>query len=319
MFHHRTVLLQPAIERLAPVAGGTYIDATFGGGGHSLALLEASAPNGRVIGLDRDPDAIAHGQRLVEGSDTRLSLHHTPFSGLSTVLETVGPPAPDGILFDLGVSSHQLDRAERGFSFRHDGPLDMRMNGKDDHCPTAADLVNTLEQEALANLLYTYGEERRSRRAARAILQHRKSHPLTTTGALADLLARVLPRNKKGHHPATRCFQALRIAVNGELDELQSGLDQAMKQVAVGGRVAVISFHSLEDRIVKRAFQAACRPRILLDSWGRQRQRDEALFRPVTRKPIEPDARETDDNPRARSARLRVVERTASERNDDYS
>jgi 16S rRNA (cytosine1402-N4)-methyltransferase len=299
---HVPVLLRPLLAAVAPVEG-VWLDGTFGAGGYARGLLEAGAT--RVIGVDRDPLALemaahwigAHGDRLrlVEGTFSDLDIH-------------AGEPL-DGVVLDLGVSSMQLDRAERGFSFQKDGPLDMRM-AQDG--PSAADLVNTAEESVLADILYHYGEERASRRIAHAIVAARALEPITTTLRLAEIVARCLPRPKPGQsHPATRSFQAIRIAVNTEFDQLAEGLAAAERALKPGGRLAVVTFHSLEDRIVKRYLQLASGAESQSNRYAPARAEDAARFEMVTRKAVAPDEQELAENPRARSAKLRVARRTA--------
>ncbi len=246
---HISVLGREAVEWLAPRAGGIYVDATFGAGGYSRAILDVSGT--RVIGIDRDRTAIAGGFDLVERSEGRLELVQDRFSNLAEVCASHGAEAVDGVVMDVGVSSMQLDQAGRGFSFRFDGPLDMRM-GQDG--PTAADVVARASETDLANIIYIYGEERNSRRIARAIVAARKEAPIATTRALAELVAKVVRAKPNEIHPATRTFQALRIFVNEELDELHEALAAAERVLRPGGRLVVVSFHSLEDRIVKNFF-----------------------------------------------------------------
>lgn len=301
---HVPVLIDALVAALAPVRG-RWLDATFGAGGYAQALLRAGADE--VIGLDRDPDAIAAGRRLVEQWGGRLRLAVAPFSALES---QAGAPL-DGVVFDLGVSSMQLDRPERGFSFRHDGPLDMRMGGGG---PGAADLVNALPEAALADILFHYGEERAARRIARAIVAARVEAPITSTVRLAGIVSSCLPPPRPGRiHPATRSFQALRIAVNDELGELVAGLAAAERALAPGGWLAVVSFQSLEDRIVKRYLRAASGA----GAAGGRPLPGEAAPAPARftlPKPAElvPDAAETAANPRARSARARLARRTAA-------
>lgn len=309
---HCSVLLNETIAALQPVSGGLYVDATFGDGGHTLAVLEASAPDGRVLALDRDPEAIERAGPIVAALAGRLTIVHSPFGQLETVLAARGLVGKvDGFLFDVGVSSRQLDAPQRGFSFRQDGPLDMRM----DHStttPTAADLVNHLDTEAMAEIFFRFGEERFARRAARAIAQQRTSLPFSTTGQLAALLERVLPHSGR-IHPATRIFQALRIAVNRELDELTAGLNASLSALALQGRVVVITFHSLEDRIVKQTFRQAALPPPPPTGPAALLAPDKEPFRPCFglpfTRPILPAPDEIDRNPRARSAKLRVLQK----------
>ncbi|MBF0454055.1 MAG: 16S rRNA (cytosine(1402)-N(4))-methyltransferase RsmH [Magnetococcales bacterium] len=311
---HISVLAAEVLAGLAPKPGGTYVDATFGAGGHCRALLDALDGSGRVLALDRDPDAIIRGEALQKVYPDQLTILHAPFADLGQALTSWGVERVDGILFDLGVSSFQLDQPGRGFSFRFDGPLDMRMDhSRQSGCQTAADLVNTLNDRELADLFFRFGEESRSRKIARAITMDRKKTPFTTTAQLAQLAERVIPNRKRGIHPATKIFQALRIAVNGELDQLQQGLEAAMTALAVGGVLVVISFHSLEDRIVKQSFRmASTQPRVtgpaaLLP----QTQAAPLPFRQLTRKPIIPTQAEQARNSRSRSAKMRIIQRVA--------
>jgi len=289
---------------LAPRQGGTYIDATFGAGGYSDAILAVSGT--RVIGIDRDRTAIAGGFHLVDRSQGRLTLVEDRFSNLAEVCAAEGVAAVDGIVMDVGVSSMQLDQAERGFSFRLDGPLDMRMSQTG---PTAADVIAQASEAVLADIIYIFGEERRARAVARAIVAARKDALITTTRALADIVARVV-RTKPGDiHPATRTFQGLRIFVNEELDELQAALEAAERTLKPGGRLAVVSFHSLEDRIVKNFFNERSK------SGGGSRHLPEVKqvapsFRLLTKRPVTPGDSEVAANPRARSAKLRGAERS---------
>jgi 16S rRNA (cytosine1402-N4)-methyltransferase len=303
------VLLDAMLAHLRPRSGGTYIDATFGAGGYARAILEA-APC-RVLAIDRDPAAIAGGEDLERAYSGRLVLSLGPFADLQELAREAGITAADGAVFDLGVSSMQLDTAARGFSFRADGPLDMRMSGSG---PTAADLIATLGEAELADLLFRYGEERRSRAIARAIVRARAEQPVERTGQLAGIVSRVVPRRSgDDKHPATRTFQALRIAVNEELAELGAGLEAAERLLAPGGRLVVVSFHSLEDRLVKQ-FLAARAGRAAGTSRHAPGRGPEPApsFRLVNRKPVTPGKEEIAANPRARSAKLRAAERTAA-------
>ncbi|HET9069302.1 MAG TPA: 16S rRNA (cytosine(1402)-N(4))-methyltransferase RsmH [Amaricoccus sp.] len=301
---HVPVLLGPILAAVAPV-GGTWLDGTFGAGGYARALLDAGAA--RVIGVDRDPEALTRAAAWAPELGGRLTLVAGRFGELDAIAAAAGVPALDGVVLDIGVSSMQLDQAGRGFSFLREGPLDMRMSQEG---PTAADLVNRLPEGALADLLFAYGEERASRRIARAIVQDRKAAPFTGTLQLAGLLERLLPRPKPGQpHSATRTFQALRIAVNDELGELVRGLAAAERALAPGGRLAVVTFHSLEDRIVKRylALRSGGAPQG--SRHAPETRGPEPGFALVTRKAILPDAAEVAANPRARSARLRIARR----------
>lgn len=292
-FAHVAVLQAQVLAALAPQPGGRYIDGTLGGGGHALAVLAASSPDGRLLGIDADEEALrAAGQRLA-GYGTRVVLAHANFREIGAVAAEHGFHQADGILLDLGVSSHQLDTPARGFSFQSDGPLDMRLDQSDGE--TAADLVNEMPEEQLANLIYRYGEEHGSRRIARMIVEARRRSPFRTTAELANLVARALGGRHGRIHPATRTFQALRIAVNQELESLEAALPQAIELLGDGGRLAVISFHSLEDRIVKLFFRAEAQA-------GR--------IQILTKKPQEAEEHEARGNPRSRSAKLRVAQRT---------
>jgi 16S rRNA (cytosine1402-N4)-methyltransferase len=301
---HIPVLGRQAVATLQPRAGGIYIDATFGAGGYSRAILETAAA--RVIGIDRDRSAVTDGFDLVDRSDGRLTLVEDRFSNLAEICAVQGVEAVDGVVMDVGVSSMQLDEAERGFSFRLGGPLDMRMGHEG---PTAADVIAKASEADLANIIYVFGEERHSRAVARAIVAARKQAPITTTRALADIVAKVV-RSKPGEiHPATRTFQGLRIFVNEELDELHLALSAAERVLKPGGRLVVVSFHSLEDRIVKNFLVERAR------AGGGSRHRPEIAqaapsFHVLTKRPVTPDEDEITANPRARSAKLRAAERT---------
>lgn len=297
-FQHETVLLQPVVEALAPRSDGRYLDGTLGGGGHAEAILEASSPEGRLVGLDRDPAALqATGARLAPFGE-RVSLVHGRFGDMA---DLAGPHGPfDGIVLDLGVSSPQLDEAERGFSFGRDGPLDMRMDPT--RGPTAAEWLEDVDEDELVRVLRRYGEEPRARQIARGILAGR---PWRRTLPLAEAVARAAGYKGSRRHPATRTFQALRIAVNDELGELERGLAAGLGLLAPGGRMAVISFHSLEDRLVKAAFRDAAGKTTPRDVYGH-------LIRPPLGRLVGKSRAGKDldpDNPRARSARLRVFER----------
>jgi len=303
---HIPVLLPEVLTALAPRDGGIYLDGTFGGGGYARGILQAAGCT--LWAIDRDPDAIARGAALASEFPGRLHLLHGRFGEMLGLLEERGVRQLDGVVLDLGVSSFQLDQAERGFSFRFDGPLDMRM----DHSGvTAADLVNTLPEAELADTLYTLGEERASRRIAKAIVAARNEAPITTTGRLAGVIRAVLPPDRSGHHPATRSFQALRIRVNDELGEIERALAQAARLLAPGGRLVVVSFHSLEDRLVK-TFMTAEGGRLPAPSRYDPRgllPAKVAGFRVVSAKAVKPGDAECAANPRARSARLRTLER----------
>jgi 16S rRNA (cytosine1402-N4)-methyltransferase len=309
---HVSVLLQEVLAALQPQPGGVYLDATVGAGGHAAAILQASAPDGRVFGLDQDVEAIEIARRHLEMFGDRVYLLHSNFDRLSAVAQRHNIPPLDGILFDLGVSSMQLDRPERGFSFQGDGPLDMRMNPVTGQ--TAESLVNHLPERELADLIYKYGEEPHSRRIARAIVQAR---PVRRTVELAEIVTRAIPPKAKKRggrpgkvkiHPATRTFQALRIAVNDELGALERALPQALAQLKAGGRLAVISFNSLEDRIAKQYFRQEAQDCICPPEYPVCTCQHKAIINIITKKPITPSSTEIDANPKARSAKLRVVQ-----------
>src|SRR5580692_9458627 len=303
---HIPVLGRQAVEMLGPRDGGIYVDATFGAGGYSRAILDTEGT--RVIGIDRDRSAIFGGFELVDRSAGRLTLVEDRFSNLAAICAAQGFEAVDGVVMDVGVSSMQLDEADRGFSFRLGGPLDMRM-GHDG--PTAAEVIAHASEADLANIIYVFGEERHSRGVARAIVAARKETPITTTRALADIVAKVV-RSKPGEiHPATRTFQALRIFVNAELDELHLALAAAERVLKPGGRLVVVSFHSLEDRIVKNFLADRGK------AGGGSRHLPEVAqsapsFGILTKRPVTPGADEIAANPRARSAKLRAAERTTA-------
>jgi len=301
---HVPVLIRPAIELLNVRDGGVYIDGTFGAGGYSHAILAAA--DAQVIGIDRDRGAVARGADLVAASGGRLTLVEDNFSALDRVARKFGHESLDGVVLDIGVSSMQLDQAERGFSFRLDGPLDMRM-GADG--PSAADVVARASERSLADIIFQLGEERRSRAVARAIVAARGQAPIRTTLALVEIVSRVVHVRPGTIHPATRTFQALRIFVNDELAELAAALAAAERILKASGRLAVVTFHSLEDRIVKTFFAE----RSGTTGVSRHRPDVEApapTFRILTKRPIAPDEAEIADNPRARSAKLRAGERS---------
>ena len=308
---HISVLGREAVEWLAPRAGGIYVDATFGAGGYSRAILDVSGT--KVIGIDRDRTAIAGGFDLVDRSEGRLVLVQDRFSNLAEVCAAQGADAVDGVVMDVGVSSMQLDQAERGFSFRFDGPLDMRMGQEG---PTAADIVAKASETDLANIIYIFGEERNSRRIARAIVAARKEMPIATTRKLADLVAKVVRAKPNEIHPATRTFQALRIFVNEELNELHEALAAAERVLKPGGRLVVVSFHSLEDRIVKNFL--ADRGKVSAGSRHLPEVAQAASsFEILTKRPVTPGEAEIAANPRARSAKLRAAARTAAPAHDE--
>jgi 16S rRNA (cytosine1402-N4)-methyltransferase len=307
---HKPVMMTEVLEALQPKDGDIIVDGTFGRGGYSRAFLNAA--NCQVWGLDRDPEAVAVGQQLEQESDNRFHMVESCFGDMVSALNAKNISQVQGIALDLGVSSPQIDQAERGFSFAKDGPLDMRMSlqGK-----SAADLVNSLPEEELADIIYNYGEERQSRRIAKRIVLRRKENPITTTKQLADIIYSVLPRHGKGIDPATRTFQALRIKVNDEMGELERGLESAERLLAPGGRLAVVSFHSLEDRCVKQFLKSRSETR---SSSGNRHMpqvnevRPDPTFELGSRKAIKPSDEECKINPRARSAKLRWAIRTSA-------
>lgn len=298
---HVPVLIEAIVRECAPVTG-VWLDGTLGAGGYARALLAAGAD--RVIGVDRDPLALKMAAEWAAPYGDRLRLVAGTFSDL----DSLAGEALDGVVLDLGVSSMQLDQAERGFSFMRDGPLDMRMSQSG---PSAADLVNTSDEGVLADILYHYGEERASRRIAHAIVAARAVEPIQSTAKLAEIVSKCLPRPKPGQsHPATRSFQAIRIAVNTEFQELADGLNAAERALKPGGLLAVVTFHSLEDRIVKRFFQLASGQESNANRYAPAKADTTARFEMVTRKAVAPDDAEVARNPRARSAKLRVGRRT---------
>ena len=306
---HTPVLLEEIVAWLGPAGPGLLVDATLGLGGHAAALLSAQ-PGFTLLGLDRDPEALALAAEALEPFSGRVQLVAATFDRLPAVLAELEAPAPVAVLADLGCSSLQLDRPERGFSFQQDGPLDMRM-GPDG--PSAADLVNHAEPGALMRILWDWGEERRARAIVRAIVARRLRAPITSTGELSGLVADVVGRRTGRIHPATRTFQALRIAVNDELGQLERFLEPAARSLRPGGRLAVISFHSLEDRITKHTLRrlegrCTCPPDLPRCVCGAR-----ATVRVLTPKPIRPEPDEVESNPRARSARLRVAARLHEE------
>ena len=305
---HLPVLLNETIAALSVQADGKYVDATFGRGGHSRAILALLSDDGRLLGLDRDPQAIASGKQLAQ-EDPRFSIEQCAFSELSTAVHSrLWQNNINGILMDIGVSSPQLDDAERGFSFMKDGPLDMRMNP--DAGISAAEWLAVAEMNEIADVLKNLGEERYSKRIARAIVETRDENPILTTKQLADLVDKASPSREKHKHPATRTFQAIRIFINNELEELTSALEQALDVLAVGGRLAVISFHSLEDRIVKRFFRDQARGDDLPAHFPVTVDQLNPRLK-IIGKAIKATETEVAANPRARSAVLRVAEKLA--------
>lgn len=299
---HRAVMMEEVLRFLAPQPGGFYCDATLGAGGHTEQILQRSAPGGRVYGIDRDPSALQiASERLAPFGDRFIPLHGR-FGDVATLLAARGVPPLSGLLADLGVSSMQLDRPERGFSFQSKGPIDMRMDPGSGE--TALELIARISEESLAAILREYGEERHARRIARVLQSACASGELHDTHALAEVVARAVPSREPHKHPATRTFQALRIAVNDELRQLHQLLSAAPRLLAPGGRLVIISFHSLEDRLVKQHFQHAA----IVREHGAGAAESPPPFVALCKKPVEPSAEEVQGNPRARSARLRAAQ-----------
>ena len=306
---HKPVLLDEVIHYLGCAPNKFFVDGTVGGGGHARAILERTAPHGWLIGIDWDEDALAKARSSLKSYEERLVLILDNFARVGSILKQLNVQSVDGILLDLGLSSFQVDTAERGFSFSLPGPLDMRMDTREK--TTAAHLVNTLGEEELANLIYRFGEERWSRRIARNIVRARAEAPIDKTDYLAELVRDAIPAGKRSRqrHPATRTFQALRLAVNREIDHLQTFLHGALDPLRPGGRLAIISFHSLEDRLVKQTFSTWARSCRCPADFPQCSCEGRPLVRLVNKKPVVPGAEEIIANPRARSGRLRVVEK----------
>ena len=302
-FVHKSVLLEERVSWLVTDPKGIYVDCTLGGAGHSSRIAQKLAPEGLLIGIDQDEDAIAAATEKLKGAPCQVRIVHNNFRNLGDILDQLGLAAVDGIFFDLGVSSYQLDTPERGFSYMHDGPLDMRMD--QERSLTAAKVVNTYSEEALAELIYKYGEERWSRRIAQFIVAARKEKPLATTFDLVHVIKAAIPKGARqdGPHPAKRTFQAIRIEVNDELKILDKTMETAVAHLKSGGRIGVITFHSLEDRIIKQAFKrmakgCICPPELPVCVCGHKPELKKL-------KDFTPSEAELADNPRARSARLR--------------
>ena len=307
-FSHRSVLLDEAVEALNIRPDGVYVDGTAGGGGHSFAIA-SKLENGLLIAIDQDENAIAAASARLAPLGERARVVRNNFSNLNDVLDLCEIEKIDGLLLDLGVSSHQLDEAERGFAYQNDAPLDMRMDRR--QSKSAYDVVNTYSEEDLKRILFTYGEERFSGRIAAKIVAARAKKPIETTGELADLIKSAIPAAARdgGHHPAKRSFQAIRIEVNAELDVIVPAIESAVKHMRSGGRIAIITFHSLEDRIVKQAFArlasgCTCPKGLPICVCGKK-----PLVKVISKKPILPSDTELEENPRARSAKLRVAEK----------
>ena len=307
-FRHETVLLRESVEGILGDPDGIYVDCTMGGGGHSVALANRLGPSGCLVGIDQDPAAVQAGRLRLTGVRPTVHVVRGNFREIGAVLDQLGIGQVDGILFDLGVSSHQIDLPQRGFSYMNDGPLDMRMNPEQPL--TAQEIVNTYPEKELARVIFEYGEERWARRIAKFIVEARRNRLLTTTYELVELIAAAIPAaaRRQGPHPAKRTFQAIRIEVNGELSILPAALRTAIDRLKPGGKIGVISFHSLEDRIVKNTFAAllghcVCPPRAPVCICNPR-----ATLR-LPGKPIAPSAAEVETNPRARSAKLRIAEK----------
>ena len=308
-FSHVSVLAEECIQALNLRPGGVYVDGTTGGGGHSLRIAQQLGPAGRLICIDRDEEALAAASRRLEAYRDRVTFVKSNFAQIAQVIEGQGLAGVDGILFDLGVSSYQLDNGDRGFSYMHDAPLDMRMDRSQPF--SAWDVVNTYTQEQLRQILWEYGEERYSGRVAAAIVQQREESPIETTGQLAQVIREAMPAaaRREKQHPAKRSFQAIRIEVNGELRAVEQAMEGSVDKLLPGGRLAVISFHSLEDRIVKKIFAqqakgCTCPPEFPVCVCGKK-----PMLKLISRGVITAGQKELDENPRARSAKLRVAER----------
>ena len=301
---HVSVLYQEVLDNINPISGGLYVDGTVGAGGHSRGILQASSPAGKLLGLDQDPMALGIASGHLAEFGNRVELIQASYAEMHLHLNNRNWPQVDGILLDLGLSSLQLDTPERGFSFQRMGPLDMRFDP--DHSTSAADIVNHYTRDDLADLIYEYGEERFSRKIADAIIAHR---PVGSTKDLAEIIERAVGRSAKRIHPATQTFQALRIAVNQELDSLKTFLPQALDILKPGGRLAIIAFHSLEDRIVKQFFRKESSDCICPPEIPQCVCEHIASLKEITRRPIRPGDDEINQNPRSRSAKLRVAEK----------
>jgi len=312
--YHQPVMVKEVLHFLSPKEGGLYIDCTLGDGGHSEAILRATAGRARLVGIDRDPEAIEAAAERLDPYKDSIRLVHGVFSRIVDILSDLGCRSADGILFDLGISSRHVDKESRGFSYNKDAPLDMRMDPATKM--TAADLVNQADVDTLTRILWEYGEERWARRIAGFIVAARRNGPVRTTGQLVDIVRAAIPRSARsdGPHPAKRTFQALRIAVNGELDELKQGLEGACSMLSVGeGKVVVISYHSLEDRITKQIFRrlsghCTCHKGLPACMCGAKR-----ILEVLTKRPVTPREEEVRENPRARSAKMRAARRTAAQ------
>lgn len=307
-FHHVSVLLKESVENLAIRPGGTYVDCTLGGAGHSRAIVEKMGPEGTLVAIDQDPAAIDNARTILSAMPGTIHIIHDNFTNLKTILQGLNIANVDGVLFDLGVSSHQLDVAERGFSYMQDAPLDMRMNSA---APFSAyQIVNSWDEQGIADIIRQYGEERWAKRIAQFVVKERSQGPIETTGQLVEVIKKAIPAGarREGPHPAKRTFQAIRIAVNNELGILEHSFQDAVEMLRSGGRLCVITFHSLEDRICKQTMQklaksCICPPNLPICTCDKRREIK------IIGKPIVPSEAETVGNPRARSAKLRVAEK----------
>lgn len=309
MFHHKTVLREEAVDGLQVRASGTYVDCTLGGGGHSRLIAERLGPQGTLIGLDQDDRAINWASKVLADVNCQVKIVRSNFQQIDQVLDGLGIADVDGVLFDLGVSSPQLDEGERGFSYQVEAPLDMRMDRTSDL--SAYEIVNGWSEEELTRILRIYGEERFARRIARAIGKRRESHPIETTTELAEIVKEAIPAatRRRGPHPARRTFQAIRIAVNDELNVFQMALERGIHRLRPRGRVCVITFHSLEDRICKKTYQEGARSCICPPDFPVCTCEQKQVLEIITKKPIIPRPEEVEANPRARSAKLRIAEK----------
>ena len=309
VFHHIPVMMGEVISHLNLKQGGTYVDCTLGGGGHTLEIIKKIQPGGRVIGIDQDPSALEAARERLKGFEPSVTFVHSNFYRLKEMFVELGLDKTDGVLFDLGVSSPQLDAGERGFSYMQDAPLDMRMNPGD--AVTAQTIVNEMTEQELTTIIRDYGEEKWARRIARFIVDYRENHPICKTGELVEIIKKAIPAGarREGPHPAKRTFQALRIAVNDELNRFEGALQDAVDILKPGGRVCVISFHSLEDRIAKEVFREMAKSCVCPPGLPICRCNKKQLVRVITKKPVLPTSEETEVNPRARSAKLRAAEK----------
>lgn len=308
-FVHKPVLLEEVLTWLSPCSGGIYVDCTLGGAGHSRAILESSSPNGRLIGIDQDEDALKVATKRLENYQGRVTLVKENFKNLDLVLDSLKVKAVNGILIDLGVSSYQLDNPARGFSYMQDAPLDMRMDKNSSY--SARDVLNNLSQKELAQIIYRYGEEKYASKIASAIVKEREKSLLESTGRLVEIIKRVIPAKarREGPHPAKRTFQAIRIEVNQELEIIKDTIFSAVNRLEVGGRLCVISFHSLEDRLVKQSIRELANPCTCPKSFPVCVCQKKPLVKDMVSKGIKASEEELLTNPRSRSARLRVIEK----------